>query len=314
MVKHQLLVIFPLRPKAMSQLSEHYILHRYDLADDKIAFLKEYGERCEAVVTNGHQTLNREQLAYLPNLKIVCCSSAGYEYIDTEALKQRGIALTHSSAALADDVADMAVLLSLSAVRDLVRAHDYVASGAWGEQGMYPLMHTMKGKRVGLVGMGTIGQAIATRLLAMKADISYIARSKKALPYNYFSDLNCLASWADMLVVIVPGGEETRGLINRKILTSLGAKGLLVNVARGTVVYEPDLIDCLVDGSLGGAALDVYWDEPTPNKELVSLPNVTLYPHHASGTVETRDAMAQTVVDSLADFFADKTLAYQVLL
>lgn len=307
-MKRNILVMYPARPKAMAQLEATYTLHRYDLADDKAAFLAEHGPSCEGIVTNGHATLTREHLSHLPNLRIVCCSSAGFEPIDVEALKERGIWLTNSSVALCDDVADLALLLTLATRRALVPADTYVRSGNWGREGMYPLLSSMKGKRAGIAGIGTIGQAIAKRFEPMGLEIGYTARNPRALPWQYFQDVQSLAEWSDILVAIVPGGTATTAMFNSDVFAALGPNGTFINVARGSVVDEPALIDALRTGKLGNAGLDVYLNEPNPDPALTQLPNVTLYPHHASGTVETRDAMAQTVVDNLAAFFAGQSL------
>ncbi len=308
MGKPDVLVIFPARPKAMAQLEAAYTLHRLDEATDRGAFLAEFGPRCTAIVTNGHANLTRADLEYLPNLKIVACSSAGFENIDDQALREKGIPLTNSSDALYDDVADIALLLTLACRRELVHAHDYVRSGDWGEKGMYPLLSSVKGKRAGIVGLGTIGSAIARRLEPLRVELGYTSRSRKPVDYAFHETVTGLATWADILIVVVPGGPETEGMINAQVLEALGPQGTLVNVARGSVVDETALIDALKTGKLGSAGLDVYLNEPNPNPALTSLPNVTLYPHHASGTVETRDAMAQTVVDNLAAFFAGEPL------
>lgn len=299
----EVLVMHAQRPAAMAQLEAAYTLHRYDQADDKAAFLKEFGPRCEAVATNGHEPLQAAHLEHLPNVGIVGCSSAGFEDIDVDALTARGIHFTNASDALCDDVADVAVMLTLACRRQLVPAHDYVRSGAWGREGMYPLMSAMKGKRAGILGLGTIGMEIARRFTPMRLDIGYVARSEKDVPYQRFADATSLAEWSDILVAIVPGGPETQAMVNAEVLKALGPNGTFINVARGSVVDEAALIDALKSGALGSAGLDVYLNEPHPDPELVSLPNVTLYPHHASGTVETRDAMAQLVVDNLAAYF-----------
>ena len=308
MTMREVLVMQPPRPKAMTQLEAAYRLHRFDQAEDKVAFLTEVGACCEAVVTNGHTVLNRDQIAQLPNVGIVACSSAGFETIDAEALRENGIALTNSSDVLADDVADLALLLTLAARRQLVAAHAYVTSGDWGRQGMYPLLSSIKGKRAGIVGLGVIGKAISKRFEPLGLEIGYTARSKKPVAYAYHTDALSLARWSDILVVIVPGGEETRGLVSREVIEAVGPTGTIVNVSRGSVVDEPALIEALRAGALGSAGLDVYLNEPNPDPALTASPNVTLYPHHASGTVETRDAMAQTVVDNLAAHFAGEPL------
>lgn len=308
MTTPEILVMQAPRPKAMAQLEAAYVLHRWDEAEDKAAFLAEVGPRCRGIATNGHVPLGAADLAHLPALEIVACSSAGFEAIDVGALAARGIAFTNSSAALLDDVADVALMLTLAARRELIPAHDYVRSGAWGREGMYPLLSSMRGKRAGIVGLGQIGSAIARRFEPMGLEIGYTARSAKPVGYHWLADPVSLAEWADILVLVVPGGPATEKLIGRAALDALGPAGTLVNVARGSVVDEPALVAALSEGRLGSAGLDVFWDEPTPDPALVALPNVVLYPHHASGTVETRDAMAQLVVDNLAAQFAGRPL------
>jgi len=308
-MKPEVLVMWPLRPKAMAQIEAAYTLHRYDEATDKQALLRDVGTRCMAIVTNGHATLDRAILAQLPNVEVVCCSSAGYETIDDSALRERNIPLTNASDALFDDVADTALMLLLASQRDLVRAHPYVTSGDWGKQGMYPLQHAIRGKRLGIVGMGRIGQAIAARCVPLGMEITYFGRSRKAnIAFDYQPDLLALAEWADVLTVAVAGGPGTQGLISAEVMQALGSNGTLVNVSRGTVIDEDAMIAALAAQKLGAAGLDVFLNEPNPNPALTALPNVTLYPHHASGTVETRDAMAQMVVDNLAAHFAGQSL------
>ncbi|MGP6086359.1 2-hydroxyacid dehydrogenase [Antarctobacter jejuensis] len=308
MTKQDVLVLYPARPKAMAQLEETYTLHRADQAADRDAFLAEYGSRCTGVVTNGHADLTRADLDHLPNLEIVACSSAGFENIDDAALREHRIAFTNSSDALYDDVADIALLLTLACRRHLIAGHDYVKSGDWGRKGPYPLLSANKGKKAGIVGLGTIGLAIARRLEPLKMELGYTARSKKSVDYRHFADVVALADWADVLVLAVPGGPETEKMINAQVLEALGPQGTLINIARGSVVDEAALIEALSNGKLGSAGLDVFVNEPTPDPALTALPNITLYPHHASGTVETRDAMAQTVVDNLAAHYAGKPL------
>ena len=308
------LVLTPCLPRAQEQLEAAYRLHRYDLADadGRAAMLDEVGDRITAIVASGHARIDRALLDRLPNVGVVACSSAGYENIDAAALAERGIALTNSSPALYDDVADMAILLMLAARRNLVRAHEYVASGDWGEQGMFPLQHRVAGSKLGIVGIGQIGQAIARRAEPMGLDIAYFARRARDLPWRFEPDLMKLATDSDMLIVITPGGAETRHMISAEVMAALGPQGVLVNVARGSVIDEKAMIEALKSGALGAAGLDVFENEPNPDPALTALPNVTLYPHHASGTVETRDAMHQTVVDNLAAFYARQPLLTQV--
>lgn len=304
----EILVMCPIRPVAMARLEAAYTLHRHDEARDKPAFLAEHGPRCEAVVTNGHVGLREADLRHLPRLGIVACSSAGYESIDVAALHARGVAVTNTSDALCDDVADTALMLLLAARRDLVRAHAYVRSGDWAAQGMYPLMHAIRGRRAGILGLGKIGMAIARRLEPLGLAIGYTARSPKDVPFTYCEDVRTLAEWSDILLIAVPGGPATDRLVDAAAIEALGPGGTIVNVARGSVVDEPAMVEALASGRLGSAGLDVYASEPDPDPRLTALPNVTLYPHHASGTVETRDAMAGLVVDNLAAHFAGAPL------
>jgi lactate dehydrogenase-like 2-hydroxyacid dehydrogenase len=310
-MKPDVLVLYPVLPPQMAALESAYTLHRYDQADAerREALLEGPGQRCRAIVTNGHAALPRAMIERLPALEVVACSSAGYETIDVDALTERGIRLTNTSDALCDDVADTAMLLLAASRRGLVAAHHHVASGDWARKGMFPLQSALKGKRLGIVGMGRIGQAIVPRARASGLECAYFSRSPRPdLDVPFQPDLLRLAEWADALIVIVAGGAGTRNLIDDAVLRALGPAGTLVNVSRGSVVDEPALIAALRDGGLGAAALDVYASEPDPDPALTALPNVTLYPHHASGTVETRAAMAQLVVDNLAAFYAGRPL------
>lgn len=307
--KPDVLVMSPLRPEAMALAEAAYTLHRHDTAPDPGALLAQVGGRCEAIITSGNAPLDRATIAALPALRVVCSSSAGYETIDVDALSERGIVLTNTSAALLDDVADTALMLLLAAWRDLIAAHAWTVSGDWGRKGAYPLQSSLRGKRLGIVGLGNVGQAIAARCVPFGLETAYYGRREKPqtdLPY--FPDLVALAAWADILVLSIAGGEATRNLVDAPVLEALGPRGLLVSVARGSVVDEPALIAALREGRLGRAGLDVFWNEPNPDPELTGLPKVTLYPHHASGTVETRDAMAHLVVENLAAHFAGRPL------
>ncbi|WP_111560067.1 2-hydroxyacid dehydrogenase [Paracoccus sediminilitoris] len=314
-MKPDVLVMTQIREPAMSLLAEAYALHRYDLldADGQADLLARTRRSIRAVVTNGHTPLTTDTIAALPKLEIVASVSAGVESIDIHALSDRGIPLTNSSPALLDDVADMAILLTLAARRDLVRAHNYTASGEWGRSGMYPLQSRTAGKRMGIVGMGHVGQAIARRAEASNIQIAYGGRRPKPeLPWPFQRDLVQLARDSDILVAALAGGPDTKGVISRDVLSALGPQGTFVNVARGSVVDEEALIDLLSSGRLGNAGLDVYLNEPRPDVRLTNLQNVILSPHHASGTVETRDAMAMLVVQNLAAHFAGEELLTRV--
>lgn len=306
-----ILIANPTLPRQMAILEQRYTLHRYDQVnpEEREAFLKSVGARCIGMVASGHFPLNREFIEHIPAMKIVACSSVGFDAIDINALTESKIKFTNTPDVLTDDVADTALLLMLAVRRKLLQGDNHVRSGDWGRLGMMPLTTRTEGSRVGIVGLGRIGGAIAARCVVLGQDVGYHSRHKKDdVPFNYFDDLLQLSDWAEILIVATPGGSETEGLISRDVLNALGPEGTFVNISRGSVVDEAALIDALTTGTLGSAGLDVYWNEPNPNKAFFTMDNVVLYPHHASGTVQTRDAMAQLVVDNLAAYFAGKPL------
>lgn len=310
-MKPHVLVAYPLMPRQMAKLEETYTTHRLDklAGPERDAMLADIGHECTAMVINGHVAVDEAFLDKLPALKLASCSSAGYDKMDVGAMTRRGIKLTNTSDALLEDVADTAIMLMLAARRRLVVGDAYVRSGDWGRKGMLPLTSSTSGKKAGIVGLGRIGQAIARRCEAMGMTIGYYGRSKKKdIDYDYFADLVELARWADVLLVATPGGAETEGLVSASVLEALGPSGSFVNIARGSVVDEPALIDALKERRIASAGLDVFYDEPNPDPAFATLDNVALYPHHASGTEETRDRMAQLALDNLAAFFAGKPL------
>lgn len=299
----EILSVTALRPEVQRELEDRFTVHRLDTATDPEALLDRVGGSVRGVVTDGGENLNAAFLSRLPQVGFISCSSAGYDGIDTGELVRRGIRLGNTSTALADDVADVAVLLLMAARRDLVRAHQHVTSGAWAD-GDYPLQRSFTGGHLGIVGMGGIGQAVARRAEAFGKEIAYFARGPKAwLPYRYFADLTELAHWSSDFVICLPGGDRTRHMVGAAVIHALGPRGVLVNVGRGSVVDEAALIAALAQGNLGAAGLDVFDGEPTRDPKLVQLPNITAYPHHASGTIEARSAMARLALENLTAYF-----------
>ncbi|WP_405401814.1 2-hydroxyacid dehydrogenase [Paracoccus sp. Ld10] len=307
-MKPDVLMLSPTRPAAQSRLEELFTLHRMDLAQDKPAFLARHGATCRGMVATGHITVDAGLLDQLPALEIISCGSAGYDAFDVDAIARRGIALTNASPALAQEVADMALLLAQVGWRNVVAADAWVRSGDWARKGAFPLQRSFRGRRLGVVGMGTIGHQIADLATAQGLQVTYWNRREKDTGYPFQPDLEQLARDSDILIAIVAGGPDTQGLISDRVLRALGPEGLFVNVARGSVMDEPALIAALQDGGLGGAALDVFWSEPNPDPRLIALHNVILSPHQGSGTVQTRDAMASLVVDNLQAHFTGQPL------
>lgn len=286
-----------------ADLDARYNVHRLPSATVDDPMIDRVGPSVRGLIADGGQRVDSTFLDRLPALEVLSCCSAGYEGIDLQELARRGIRMGNISTALDDDVADTAIMLAMAARRDLPRAHYHVTSGAWRD-GSYPLQHSFSGGRLGIAGMGRIGQAVAKRAEGFGKEIGYTARGPKAgVTGSYFDDLRVLAEWSDTLVLCLPGGDATHQIVNAAVLNALGPRGVMVNVGRGPVVDEAALIDALTSGSVGAAGLDVFENEPSPDPALVSLPNVTCYPHHASGTIEARSAMARLALDNLIAFF-----------
>jgi len=307
--KPDILVIVPTRPSQMKILEETYTLHRYDEADDRDAMLDEVGSIIRGVVTMGFRGFTREMLEKMPNLEIVAVGSVGYDSIDIEACQARGVPVTNTPDVLTSDVADLAMALTFDTLRGLSRGERYVREGRWRDEGPMALTTTVTGKKMGIIGFGRIGKAIAARAEAFEMKVSYHGRRKQAdVSAPYFDDPVALAKDCDVLMLACPGGDETRNLVSRDVLEALGPEGYLVNISRGSVVDEPVLIEFLQQEKIAGAALDVFENETKIDETFFTLDNVVLQPHCASATVETRGAMSQLVVDNLAAHFAGKPL------
>jgi hydroxypyruvate reductase len=306
MSQPDLLAIASPSPLLGPQLKAAFTLHERLHERDPAAF-EAVAPRIRAISASGESKLPAELIARLPALEIVSVMGVGYDGIDVAAAKARGVLVTHTPDVLNDDVADLAIGLMLCAARQLPQADRFVRDGRW-PAGPMPLARKMSGARLGIVGMGRIGQAIALRAAAFGMSVAYTARSPRpALPYAYHATPAALAAQSDFLVVIVPGGAATRKLIDAEVLRALGqgaGRGILVNVARGSVVDEAALIDALEQGVIAGAGLDVFENEPNVPERLRALPQVVLAPHIGSATTATRQAMADLCFDNLRQHFA----------
>ncbi|MDA7947564.1 MAG: 2-hydroxyacid dehydrogenase [Hyphomicrobiaceae bacterium] len=307
--KPDILVIIPIRPAQMQMLQDSYTLHRYDQAEDRDAFLTEVGDKIRGVVTMGISPFTEDMLDHLPRLEIVALGSVGYDTIDVEACNARGIPVTNTPDVLTNDVADLAMALTFDSFRGYSRGERYVRQGRWRDEGSMAPTTSVTGKTMGIVGLGRIGKAIARRAEAFEMKVAYHGRREQSeMPYAFFDTPAALAAESDVVVLACPGGDETRGLVNREVLDGLGADGHLVNISRGSVVNEPELLKALQNNRIAGAALDVFDNEPKINEAFFTLDNVVLQPHVGSATQETRGAMAQLVVDNLAAHFSGKPL------
>ncbi len=277
------------------------------------AALAALAPKVRALVAKGETVINDALMARLPNLEIIALCSVGYDGIDVAAARRRGIPVTNTPGVLTDDVADLAIALMLGVARRVVAADQHVRSGAWS-RGAFPLNRKVSGSRLGIVGLGRIGQAIAKRAEAFGMSIAYTARGRKAdLPYTFYPNAQALAKDVDFLIVSTPGGAETRGMINAAVLDALGPDGYLINVARGSVVDEPALVAALQEKRIAGAGLDVFVDEPNVPAALLAMDNVVLAPHMGSGTVQTRTAMGDLACANLLAHFSGKALLTPVL-
>lgn len=245
----------------------------------------------------------------LPDLKLIANFGVGYDQIDVAAATARGIKVTNTPDVLNDDVADLAVAMLLMQGRQMEAASAWMRDGKWASTGPFPLNRKLSGGRAGILGLGRIGREIADRLAGFKMEIHYHSRTRKQTPgWTCHADPVALAEAVDFLIVAVVGGAETEGLVSAEVIAALGPRGILINIARGSVVDEAALLEALEAGRLGGAGLDVFCNEPKIDPRFYALPNVVLQPHQASATVETRGAMAQLQRDNLAAFLAGKPL------
>ena len=302
-MKPEVLCVLQLMPSVMEVLEERYTLHKLWLAEDRAALLDRIAPSVRGIATDGHAGASAELMAALPKLEIVGCYGVGVDSIDLGFAKEHGVVVTNTPGVLTDDVADMAIALLLDACRGISAGDRHVRTGSW-LSGPMPLTRSLKGKRVGILGLGRIGRAIAERAEIFGCELCWHGpREKSDAPYPFYPDLTEMAGACDFVVVACPGGPATAGIVNREVIDALGPQGGLVNISRGSVVDEPVLVSALQDGRLGCAALDVFAAEPKVPEPLLTMENVVLQPHMGSGTVETRAAMGQLVIDNLAAHF-----------
>lgn len=305
---HDLLVIGGITDVMRVRLEEKFELHHLSKIADFGAWAAEHGGRIEAIATNGHDGVAPDIMGALPNLKVISCYGVGYDAIDTEACVARGIKVSHTPNVLNGEVANTTLLLLLAGYRNLLHDEQHARSGAWEREGNAPLSSSPDNRVIGILGLGRIGLEIARRLSVFNPTIIYHARSKKDVAYEYYPDLTAMAAECDVLICITPGGPSTNKIVNKEVLEALGPKGMLINVARGSVVDEDALIAALESGKLGSAGLDVFAAEPRIPQALKALDNVVLLPHVGTATVEARAAMGALTVDNLLQFLEDGTL------
>ena len=312
-MKTEILSVAPLYQPCMDRLEADFTVHKLWQAKDRDTMLADVGPRVRGMQAGGASIVPGSLIESLPKLEIISVFGVGYDGIDVAAAKRRGITVTNTPDVLNDCVADLAMGLTIAAARRLSEGDRYVRAGKW-LKGPMPLATRVSGKRLGIVGFGRIGQTIAKRASGFDMQIAYHSRRPVAdAPFKHYPSLVDLAKNSDFLVVITPGGKETFHLINEEVMRALGPKGILVNVARGSVVDEKALVKVLEEGVLGGAGLDVFEDEPKVPEALFAMDNVVLAPHVGSATHETRTAMGNLCVDNLVLHFGGKPVLTRVV-
>ena len=291
-------------------LAERYTVHKLHEQADPKAWLAANGIRIRAHAGSGVQA---DLMDALPNLEIIASFGVGYDNIDTKAAKARNIRVTNTPNVLNDAVAELTIGLMIALARRIPQGDQFVRQGKW-QAGAMGLFTELTGKTVGILGLGRIGKEIALRAQAMKMRVVYHGRKRQnAEPHVFYDNLVDMARDSDWVVIIAPGGKGTERIVSREVLEALGPKGMLVNIARGTLVDEPAMLELLQNGGLGGAALDVFDNEPNVPAGFLALDNVVLSPHQGSATVQTRDAMGALLVANLDAHFAGEPLISAVV-
>ncbi len=307
-MKHRILQAGRLLPSLEARLAAEFDTHLLASEADPQAYLAEHGAEFEGFVTSAGVGFTAATLERMPKLRVISSFGVGLDKLDLAAAKARGIAVGYTPDVLNDCVADLAMVLMLDVARRVSEADRYVRRGGWTTPGVasFPLARKVSGAKLGIVGLGRIGQTIAKRAGGFEMDIRYHSRRPvEGAPWRHEPSLIELARWCDFLIVITAGGAGTKHLINAEVLDALGPRGFIVNVARGSVIDEAALVRALVDRRIAGAGLDVFENEPQVPTELFALDNVVLLPHIASGTQETRQAMADRTFDNLQGFLRE---------
>ncbi|XP_022759527.1 glyoxylate/hydroxypyruvate reductase HPR3-like [Durio zibethinus] len=314
----QVLVIKP--PPLVTLFEDKFISSKYQLLKAWEStlpldqFLTTYAGSVRAVLCSGASPITPDIIRLLPSLQLVVTASAGINHIDLNECRRLGIAVTNAAGVFSDDGADAAVGLLINVLRRISAADRYVRHGLWPAKGDYLLGSKLGGKRVGIVGLGGIGSAVAKRLEAFGCTVLYNSRTQKPfVPYPFYSNVYELAADSDVLIICCGLTADTRHMVNREVMLALGKQGIIVNIARGAIINEKEMVECLLQGEIGGAGLDVFENEPNVPKELFELDNVVLSPHRAVFTPEGFIAACELVVGNLEAFFSDKPLLSPVM-
>ncbi len=315
MTKPHILQMGPYPEWDQVPLDAAFTVHRYFEATDKPALLAAVGKDIRGIATRGELGANAEIIAALPNLEVISVYGVGYDAVDLNACRARGIRVSNTPDVLTKDVADLGVAMMLALSRGMIGAETWVRDGSWATKGLYPLKSRVWGKKAGVLGLGRIGFEVAKRLQGFDLDIAYCNPTPRETPahWQYVADPVSLAAKVDFLFVTLAASAATRHIVGNEVIAALGPKGMLINISRASNIDEEALLTALETKALGSAALDVFEGEPKLNPRFLALDNVLLQPHHASGTVETRKAMGQLLRDNLTAHFAGRNLLTPVL-
>ncbi|NNC24367.1 2-hydroxyacid dehydrogenase [Salinisphaera sp. USBA-960] len=291
-------------------LDAEFNMHRLFEAADQDALIRDHAPSIRGIATRGELGASRDLIAALPALEIIAVYGVGYDAVDIDACRERGIRVTNTPDVLTKDVADFGVSMMLALTRGIVGGDGWVRNGSWAEQGLYPLQRRAYGTRAGILGLGRIGLEVGRRLAGFDMDIAYsdITAKDEATDWTFVADPVELARRSDVLFVTLAASAKTRDIVNRNVIEAVGPDGMIVNVSRASNIDEEALIEAIRAGQLGSAALDVFEGEPNLDRRFLDLPNVLLQPHQASATVETRKAMGKLLRDNLTAHFAGRDL------
>lgn len=315
MSKPSVLQVGPYPQWDQEPLDAAFQVHRYFEAIDKAKLLAEVGPSIKAIATRGELGANRALIEACPNLELISVYGVGFDAVDLQACRERGIRVTNTPDVLTNDVADLGIAMMLCQSRGMLGAEAWVRNGSWAEKGLYPLKRRVWGRRAGVLGLGRIGFEVAKRLKGFDMQISYsdVEAKSYASDMSFVADPIELARQSDFLFVTLAASAVTRHIVGRQVIEALGPEGMLINISRASNIDEEALLEALETGKLGSAALDVFEGEPKLDQRFLALDNVLLQPHHASGTIETRKAMGQLVRDNLTAHFAGQALPTPVL-
>jgi lactate dehydrogenase-like 2-hydroxyacid dehydrogenase len=306
-MKPSLIQLCRLLPETEAALAERYDVTRLDISDDPAGVAGLDLGAVKGVVTGGHIGITQSFAEKLPALEVVAINGVGFDKVDLDAAKRRGIRVSNTPDVLTDDVADLTVGLAIALLRGIASGDAYVRAGQW-PRGERPLATKLSGKRIGIYGLGRIGRGIARRFQGFGCSIAYSGRRPHDVDFQFQESIVGLAEVSDILVIAASASPETKNVVDRSVLEALGPRGILVNIARGSLVDEPALIEALRSGTIAGAALDVFADEPNVPEAFYALPNTVLTPHIGSATTETRKAMGDLVLANLEAHFSGRPM------